>query len=237
MARVNKRPQDRRTELLDCAQALFFEKGYEGTTINDIMGRAGVSKGGFYHHFSAKEEVLEALSARFATQSVEQVRGILDDPGLDALGRLNAFLAASRRLKVKDADALRATFDAVFKPENIVLYYRLNRAVTAVMVPIIAGILAQGRSEGRFRIGDPAITAELILQLGAATHDAVARAIAVIGEEEQAAAAVEFEERLRQQGIAMDRILGLPDGSITFVEPGFGAAILASRPTRESRSA
>lgn len=227
MPRVVKHPETRRSELLDHAQALFFERGYERTTIQDIIDRAGVSKGGFYHHFSSKEEMLAALAARLAQEAVARVGDVLEGPGLGALARLNAFLARARQMKVEDAPRLRAMFDVVFRPENIVLYHRLNAAVVAVMVPVLARILAQGKGEGVFDVPDPEAAAEIVLQLGASTHDAVARAIAAAGTSEATAAADALDARLRLQGIAIDRILGLPDGSIVFVEPGFARAIMA----------
>lgn len=223
---VRKKADIRRGELLDSAQALFFGKGYEATTVADIMAQAGVSKGGFYHHFTTKEDLLEALGERLAAEAVERLRPILEEEGLDAVARMNAVLARARRLKVEDAAGIRAAFDTAFRPENIVLYHRLNRAVGQVMLPLFAGILAQGKEEGRFRIEDPAVTAEIILQLGASTHDAVARAIAASGTPGAAEAAAALDERLRQQGIAIDRILGLPDGTIAFSEPGFAAAVM-----------
>jgi AcrR family transcriptional regulator len=229
MPRVVKHPDVRRSELLDCAQALFFERGYERTTVGDIIEKAGVSKGGFYHHFSSKEEMLEALAARLAQEAVARVQDVLEAPGLDALTRLNTFLARARQMKVEDAPRIRATFDVVFRPENIVLYHRINAAVVAVMVPVLARIIAQGSKEGAFDTPDSQATAEIVLQLGTSTHDTVARAIEASGTPEASAAADALEERLRLQGIAVDRILGLPDGSIAFVEPGFVRAIMAAR--------
>ncbi|MDQ8757538.1 TetR/AcrR family transcriptional regulator [Sphingosinicella sp. LHD-64] len=223
-----KHPEVRRGELLDCAQALFLERGYERTTINDIIGKAGVSKGGFYHHFSSKEEMLEALAARFAEAAVASVQAALETPDLAALFRLNAFLAQARHMKVEDAPQLRAMFDVVFKPENLVLYHRLNAAVVAVMTPVLVRIIAQGKEEGVFNVPDAQAAAEIVLQLGASTHDAVARAIAASGTPEEKAAADALEERLRFQGLAIDRILGLPDGSILFVEPGSAQVVMAA---------
>lgn len=232
---VKKSPDVRRNELLDSAQALFFSKGYEATTVADIMERAGVSKGGFYHHFSAKEDLLEALGERMAAETIVRLQPILEEQGLDALARMNTVLAQSRRFKVEDAAAIRAAFDSLFKPENIVLYHRLNRAVSAVMLPMFVAILSQGKAEGRFRIDDPATTAEIILQLGASTHDVVARAMEASGTPQAEEAAAAFDERLRQQGIAIDRILGLPDGTIAFSEPGFGKAVMAASGPRGGR--
>ncbi len=229
MPRVVKHPDIRRSELLDCAQALFFERGYENTTINEIIAKAGVSKGGFYHHYASKEAVLEALAVRLAEQAVERVADADADSGLDALGRLNAFLARARRLKLDDAPRLRTAFDAVFRPENIVLYHRINTASITVMLPVLARIIAQGQAEGVFKVPDAEAAAEIVLHLGASTHDAVARAIKASGTEDEDAAIEALDRRLRFHGLAVDRILGLPDGSIQFVEPGFTRAVMTAR--------
>ncbi|RYE74646.1 MAG: TetR/AcrR family transcriptional regulator [Hyphomicrobiales bacterium] len=83
MPRIVKSADDRRNEILDGAQALFFERGYERTTVNDVIARVGISKGGFYHHFAAKEDLLEGITARLAQDAVARVHDILDDPALD----------------------------------------------------------------------------------------------------------------------------------------------------------
>lgn len=229
MPRVVKHPDIRRAELIGCAQALFFERGYERTTINDIIEKGGVSKGGFYHHFASKEDVLEGLAARLAEEAVAKVRDVLDAPDLDAVAKLNAFLARGRSMKREDAPRLRAAFDAAFKPENIVLYSRVNAATIAVMLPVLTRIIAEGIAEGVFRVPNAEAAAETVLQLGASTHDAVARAIAASGTPGEEAAIKALDERLRFQGIAADRILGLPDGTLVFVEPGFTQAVMTAR--------
>lgn len=229
--RVRKSADVRRGELLAAAQALFFTKGYEATTVADIMERAGVSKGGFYHHFTAKDDLLEALGESMAAEAAGRLRPTLEQEGLDAVARMNAVLAEARQLKVKDAAAIRAAFDAIFKPENIVLYHRLNRATGKVMVPLFARILQQGKDEGLFRIGHPVTTAEIIIALGTSTHDAVASAIEAAGTPHADKAIAALDERLRQHGFAIDRILGVPDGTIAFGEPGFARAIMSVPPS------
>src|SRR5215470_12302949 len=97
--RVVKPPAVRRAELIDVAQGLFLTRGYERTTINDVISATGVSKGAFYHHFRSKEELLEAISARFAHESVGFIQTLRADPGLDALQRLNLLLSLGRDWK------------------------------------------------------------------------------------------------------------------------------------------
>ncbi len=230
MARVVKHPDQRRGELLDCAEELFFARGYENTTVNDVIAKAGVSKGAFYHYYASKEALLEALVERLARQGVAQVADVLEDPSLGALARLNAFLARLRRLRIESAPMIRAAFDAVFRPENIVLYHRINAAAMAVMTPVLARIIAQGVDEGVFRTPDPLATAEMVLQLGAATHSVIARAFQAATEDEKEKAGEALERRIRLCGIAIDRMLGLPEGSVQLDEPGYARAMIMARP-------
>jgi AcrR family transcriptional regulator len=144
LARVVKSPAIRATELLDCAHRLFFANGYDNTTINDIIREAGVSKGTFYHYFTSKESLLEALAVRLARDSIAQLRPSLDDPELDAVGRLNAFMAGSRRMNVALAPQLHKTFDVLFRPENVVLFHKIDLTVREIAAPLITAILESG---------------------------------------------------------------------------------------------
>ncbi|MDR3474837.1 MAG: TetR/AcrR family transcriptional regulator [Devosia sp.] len=227
--RIVKHPTVRKAEFLAAARALFFERGYDRTSIDDVIGRACVSKGAFYHHFASKEELLGALAADIARETVEQLGDILEDPTLNAFERLNGFLARGRQLKVAAAPQLLHLFDAIFRAENVMLYHRTHLAVNAVMTPVLARIIEQGIGEGTFRATDAEITAELLLQISAASPEVIARLISASTPAQLEVAATALERRAIEQGIAVDRLLGLPDGSIEFIEPGFVKALIAAR--------
>jgi AcrR family transcriptional regulator len=230
LPRTVKKPDVRRGELLDCAQQLFLSRGYDNTTVNEVIDSAGVSKGAFYHYFTSKEAMLEALAERFARQSLVQLGDILEDPSLDALSRLNAFLARSRQLRRETAPMVRPMFGALFRPENIVLYHRINAAVMGLMTPVLARIIAQGVDEGIFHTPDPVGTAGMVMQLGAAAYGVIARALQATSEHEIEEAADTLENLLRLHGVAIDRILGLPEGTLHVVEPGFARAVMMAVP-------
>lgn len=61
----NTEKDNLRQTIMDAAWELFYENGYENTTINDIIRKAGTSKGGFYYYFKAKDELLNSLYAFF----------------------------------------------------------------------------------------------------------------------------------------------------------------------------
>ena len=59
----NKHPEETIQKILDVSLKLFTEKGFEQTTVLDIVNNlGGLTRGAFYHHFKSKEEVLFALT-------------------------------------------------------------------------------------------------------------------------------------------------------------------------------
>ncbi|MEZ2332924.1 TetR/AcrR family transcriptional regulator [Mesorhizobium sp. RCC_202] len=229
MPRIIKHPELRREELLDHAQALFLTHGYDRASLNDVIAAAGISKGAFYHYFPSKEALLEALAERFARQALAGVQGVLDDPDLDPLGRLNALMATSRQAKIDTAAEAWALFETLFRPENLVLFHRINLAASASFSPVLVEIIRQGVKDGTFRTFDPEGVADIVMQFGMATHDVVAKAIAGGSHADMEIAVEALEKRVRLYEIALDRILGLPDGSIRIGEPGYVRAVMTAR--------
>ena len=69
MAR-NKHPEETVNLILDTAFDLFMEKGYEHTSIQDLLNNlGGLSKGAIYHHFKSKEDILEAVTDRISEKT------------------------------------------------------------------------------------------------------------------------------------------------------------------------
>jgi len=223
--RVVKHPSVRRAEFLAVARELFFERGYDRTSIDEVICRAGVSKGAFYHHFGSKEELLEALAAQIAQEQLDQLGDVLADPTLNAFERLELFLARGRQLKVEQAPRMRNLFAAIFRPENVLLYHRTHMAIAAVTTPALSRIIQQGIEEGTFLVNDATIAAELLIQLSSVPHASICAFLNAGNAQDMRAAAAALERRIIEHAIAVDRVLGLPDGSVTFIEPGFMEAM------------
>jgi TetR/AcrR family transcriptional repressor of nem operon len=59
-----------RTRILDAAQRLVLEKGFAGTSVDEVIAAAGTTKGGFFHHFASKQDLARALIERYAADDV-----------------------------------------------------------------------------------------------------------------------------------------------------------------------
>ena len=57
-----KEKRDVKSRIVTAAWQLFYEKGYNGTTVDDIIALSGTSKGSFYYYFSSKDELLNTLA-------------------------------------------------------------------------------------------------------------------------------------------------------------------------------
>lgn len=234
MARTVMMASLRRAELTAIGRELFFARGYDATSVEDIIVRAGISKGAFYHHFPSKEALLEALADEMAITSAAEAEKVVSEPGLNAFERLDRFLKHGRRLKVDQAAEIFAFFEAIFREDNLALYHRILRRVSARVMPIVTGIIRQGMEEEVFLPGDPQLTAGIVLNLTHSTHDMVAELIAATDELAFCRATRKFEQLWLAHGVAVDRILGLPEGSTRFIEPGFTEAFFSDWRARQA---
>lgn len=70
-------PADVRSRVLDAAVELFADHGYDGTSVAQVIGRAGVAKGGFYHHFASKEALLYEVYGDLISRQLANLDAIL----------------------------------------------------------------------------------------------------------------------------------------------------------------
>ena len=88
MARKNGR--NTKGRIVSAAWALFYEQGYDNTTVEDIIRESGTSKGSFYHYFEGKDALLETLSLIF-DEKYEELQQEMDEDmdAVEALAFLN----------------------------------------------------------------------------------------------------------------------------------------------------
>lgn len=81
-----KRRQSTKSRIVKAAWSLFYRKGYDSTTVEDIINASKTSKGTFYHYFKGKESLLNSLSYLF-DQKYEELAGTID-PDMSARDKL-----------------------------------------------------------------------------------------------------------------------------------------------------
>lgn len=91
----NKYPEETVNLIIEVATKLFTEKGYDHTSLQDIISETKLSKGAIYHHFSSKEEIFEAMYRRIGNENSEALAKIRDDKKLNGYQKLKAIFKAA----------------------------------------------------------------------------------------------------------------------------------------------
>ena len=83
-----KEGEVRRQEILMVARELFVTKGYEQTSVNDILKIVDIAKGTFYYYFASKEEVLAAIILDIVEEGAKRAEQILKDKSVPLINRI-----------------------------------------------------------------------------------------------------------------------------------------------------
>lgn len=160
MAR-NKHPEDTVSLILDVSFRLFMEKGYEHTSIQDIIDNlGGLSKGAIYHHFKSKEDILVAVTDRMTAESNQMLAAIRDRLDLNGREKLKTIFRESISRPVQN-DIFTVAPDFHNNPKLLfsLLHDTIDNAAPNYILPIIR----QGIKDGSIQTDYPEQLAELIL--------------------------------------------------------------------------
>lgn len=143
----NKYPEVTVEKILDAAERLFLERGFERTTIQDIVDElGGLTKGAVYHHFKSKEEILDAVSDRmfFRNDPFEAVRSRTD---LNGLGKLREAILIYN----DDEESAELTRQAIPISKNPRLLVEMLISNRRVLTPRYLELIEEGIADGSIR--------------------------------------------------------------------------------------
>lgn len=160
MAR-NKHPENTVRSILDTACRLFMEKGYEHTSIQDIIDNlGGLSKGAIYHHFKSKEDILVAVTDQMTAESNQMLAVIRDRTDLNGREKLKTIFKVSINRPVQN-DIFTAAPN--FNKNPKLLFSLLHDTIDEAVPNYILPIMRQGIADGSIETDYPRQLAELIL--------------------------------------------------------------------------
>lgn len=161
----NKYPQETKNLIIDTAAKLFLVKGYEHTTVQDIIDNlGGLTKGAVYHHFKSKEEILWAVTEKvFEGETLSKTwSGIVNDKETTGAEKINRLLISAID------DPREKEFRLLGVNMQNTPYFLCDLAVRSVeeIAPrAFAPVLKQGIEDGSVKTENPEELAELIVLL------------------------------------------------------------------------
>ena len=147
MARpIKKTPEQWKTEILSAAQKLFISKGYEETSISDIMAMVGGAKGMFYRCFQSKEEVMQTLGNQmfFENNPFEALKGRADLNGLQKVRELLAINQSDTKRNSLNLQAISILKD----PHILATAIEANKRI---LTPLWFELLEEGNRDGSIK--------------------------------------------------------------------------------------
>jgi AcrR family transcriptional regulator len=147
---VNKAPEQRREEIFEAALSCFNLNGYYQTSIDEIAACAGISKGGIYHHFSSKKELVIELFRnrvnRYFEYLTEQVRG-----AADAAQGLNVLVKKSGEIFQEHEPVLRFCLEFVAMSSRETEFREEVAAMYRHRVATVSALIQEGTRTGIFK--------------------------------------------------------------------------------------
>lgn len=215
---------------------MFVQRGYDNVSLNDLIADAGVSKGAFYHWFPSKEALITALAERSARDQYASVEDAVGRCGGNALDRLNALLQSGFDVKMElELPERLAAMVSLLRPENAHLYGRIVAAGEGLVRPLLTKLISDGVQEGVFDTFDPEGVADMVQGLAARLNSNVVQVADACDESARDRAIEVLTMRSRLHGLAIDRVLRLPDGSVAVLTPEQVKAMVAALPRNYRR--
>lgn len=168
--RVVKEAEERRNEILDTAERLFVEKGFDGTSTNDILNDIGIARGTLYYHFKSKEDILDAMIERLTGRLIANASEIVKKKELPVMQRLTMTMMS---LNVSGGIG-QEIMKQIHKPQNALMHQKMQTTLLSAVNPLITGLIEEGIAQGICSTDYPADVVEMVLLYSNTSFDELA---------------------------------------------------------------
>lgn len=198
--RVSKEAEVRKNEILDAADQLFGQKGFDGTSTNDILQQVGIARGTLYYHFKSKEDIMDALIERYNDRLFTVAREVAADQRVAVYERITRVILALNLSGPSDKQIM----EHIHKPQNARMHQKIQKAILQGLTPILADLIREGIQQGLFRTPFPYECMEMVVAYANTVFD---EDMVELNEEERAT-------RIQALVFNLERLLGADSGSL-----------------------
>lgn len=217
--RIIKKYDDRKNEILNAAEKLFFERGYDTTPVEAIIDSAKISKGTFYYYFKSKEELLDTLATERAQRAFENIDAQIFNNDLSAPDRMKLYFDLAKSWKFENRAMLKALIRILYAPANLLLREKFLQRQIRIGTPTLTRIVKQGVTEGCYHTSFPDDIAGALFSLLNSFSNASIELILSIEEHPENIEALVHKSKVFQN--IFERILGASEGSIEFADSAY----------------
>ena len=125
-----KKGEKRKQELLKIAYDMFLSRGYENTSVDDIIAKAQIAKGTYYYYFPSKEKMLEDV-IEMMIESEAGAAGQIIGSDMPVPQKIVAVITS-----IKPAEKEQPIQDALMRSENVLMHDKIRKKLIEVIVPL-----------------------------------------------------------------------------------------------------
>jgi len=216
----------RRAAIIDTAERLFYQKGYEETSVQDVLDELHLSKGGFYHHFESKLSLLEAICEKRTISAFEESERILSESNLNAVEKLNLLFGTSSIFHQDSMDFIALMLRVAYKEGQVMLREQMKLTSMRLIKPLVDEVIQEGVRENLFFVKYPDSMGSLLLLLGHNMTDKISYILATSDEDPESFNKI--IEELKVYRYAIETLLNAPYGSIRLYDEERISDVLAA---------
>lgn len=213
-----RKGEQKRQQIVMAAAQLFYQKGYDATTVQDILDKLNTSKGSFYHHFDAKVDVLTELAQQTAQQSRQAYQALTFSDAGDAFNQL---LLYASPFKSSDLALLRSLEGMQSSSERAILWDAMARSSNAAFFGEFSSLLWTLQ-----QLGLAVWRGEESLRLAFDSFFSACRLLAELQQKDHKTASVQAVPLLLALRRQTERQLGLRAGSVVVLSTEAFIALL-----------
>ncbi|MNO20091.1 HTH-type transcriptional regulator MtrR [compost metagenome] len=206
--RTVKEAEERKNEILDAADELFGQKGFDGTSTNDILTKVGIARGTLYYHFKSKEDIMDALIERYNVRILSAAQEVAEDKSIPVIERI---IRAVMALNISGGSS-QEIMDHIHKPQNALMHQKIHKVIIQGVPSILTEIILEGIEQGMFSTPYPYECMEMVVIYANTVFD---DDMVLMSNEERTSRMLAFI-------CNVERLLGAESGSLMSVMQMFG---------------
>ncbi|MED3550206.1 TetR/AcrR family transcriptional regulator [Cytobacillus praedii] len=164
---MRKEAEERRNEILDVADTLFVQKGFDGTSTNDILEKVGIARGTLYYHFKSKEDIMDALIDRYSNCLLGAAKEIAANKRIPVVERMVSVVLSMN----VSGESSKEMMEHIHKPQNALMHQKIQKIIINGVTPILAGIIQEGIEQGLFNTPYPYECMEMLVTYANSVFD------------------------------------------------------------------
>lgn len=158
----NKYPEETEKKIIDKAFELFLAKGYENTSVQDIIDATALSKGAIYHHFDSKESILLRVYDRISERTGREMMKIVKSKEMNGREKINAMFMNSFKDE-EHIEFMKSMPNLLDNPHFLALH--MKETMEDIVPKYIYPVLQQGNEDGSICCKHPLEAAHALMAL------------------------------------------------------------------------